>query len=578
MPIVDDVHELQERDWSDTLTHEVRRIRRWPAIDPASLSVSVDNISRLRIGFITLTDQLVESGPNLIEWVEPVTLVYKSIDAVGLNAPAVWSGRSDFPRHIGHINPTPADQPVSLCLARAGLQPVYDRYGIDGVIDRLLNWLHDAKTGQLMMDGWEPVPIGEGQDLRGAFFDIATFQKMAATCDASGGWQFGVARLLKEEFGGKVVFLSPQIELTNAVQVQQARTRIEDPPNNELGVATYIPWLFVWSDITCPIDNQLFGVWNTYGEIEAGLKESAIGDLLPSAIMDCVLNLTDPDTPGGKPIGLLVGVWRPVPISNKVFGMAPDADARRLEIRAYLLHCEKHRNNPIDPAIEAQQLLGIQLPNREMLAFTSRVSVQQPVALFGCGALGSIVGDCLLRVGIPQLAVFDYDDIAPHNFARHNATIEQLHLRKVDHMATLARNLTFFDNEIKCTPIHHDVTTLSDDTIAQIGSEYKFIIDATASEKVRRRLATVTLPPPTQLVRAELLNDGHLGVLFVAGVLNNPNMVDLYYALCLLALDNDPVEHWLREEQAEVMLPRFCGRFTVWDSGSFFDPPFEVYG
>ena len=29
---------------------------------------------------------------------------------------------------------------------------------------------------------------------------------------------------------------------------------------------------------------------------------------------------------------------------------------------------------------------------------------------------------------------------------------------------------------------------------------------------------------------------------------------------------------------SKVMLPRFCGRFTVWDSGSFFDPPFEVYG
>ena len=27
-----------------------------------------------------------------------------------------------------------------------------------------------------------------------------------------------------------------------------------------------------------------------------------------------------------------------------------------------------------------------------------------------------------------------------------------------------------------------------------------------------------------------------------------------------------------------MKLPRFCGRFTVWDSGSFREAPFEVHG
>ncbi len=29
---------------------------------------------------------------------------------------------------------------------------------------------------------------------------------------------------------------------------------------------------------------------------------------------------------------------------------------------------------------------------------------------------------------------------------------------------------------------------------------------------------------------------------------------------------------------SRLMLPRFCGRFTIWDSGSFLEPPFEVHG
>ena len=27
-----------------------------------------------------------------------------------------------------------------------------------------------------------------------------------------------------------------------------------------------------------------------------------------------------------------------------------------------------------------------------------------------------------------------------------------------------------------------------------------------------------------------------------------------------------------------VMFPHFCGRLTIWDSGSFLEAPFEVYG
>ncbi len=228
MPATDDVQELPETEWPDALSREVRRIRRWPAIDPDSLSVATDGTGRARIGFTARTERLLEPGPTPIQDSEPIILVYGSIDAVGLNAPAVWSGRPDFPRDIGHINPTPADRPASLCLARAGLQPVYDRYGIDGVLDRLMNWMHDAKTGQLMKDGWEPVPMGEGQDARGGYFDIGVFQELALKHGGGVGWRCGVARLLTEEFGGKVVFMRPELDLGDDAQVQAARKQVQD--------------------------------------------------------------------------------------------------------------------------------------------------------------------------------------------------------------------------------------------------------------------------------------------------------------------------------------------------------------
>ena len=569
MSDADDVHELPEKDWPDRLLREVKRIRRWPPVDSGGLSVVTDRLGRVRIGFAARTERLLEPGPTPIQDIEPVTFVYWSIDAVGLKAPSVWSGRADFPRDIGHINPTPADQAASLCLARAGLQPIYDRYGVDGVMDRLMDWLHDAKTGQLMKDGWEPVPMGEGQEARGGYFDIGFFQELASKHETGVGWKCGVARLLTEEFGGRVVFLTPELDLTDDAQVQDARKRVQGTPKDKL-VAAYIPWVFVWSDRAQPIDRQLFGVWSSYGEIETGLKGTGIETQLPAAIMDALLRLSDtPDAPGGRPIALLVGVWRPVPISDQVFGMAQDVEARRLEIRAYLLHCEKHRDNPIGPAVEVRQLLGIQIPGREMLAFTSGVSADAPVALLGYGALGSCIGDFLLRAGVPKIAAIDNDDLAPHNLARHSATVEDLYARKVAHLDRLAGQVTFFDDEIQREPRDLDITNLSDEDLAKIAGEYRLILDTTAEERVRRRLARAALPPETRLVRTEIFDGGRLGAMYVTGPANSPNLIDLYYALCARATEDGAVERWLRGEQAagtsseEMVLGMGCASATT---------------
>jgi len=564
----DDIHELPKKDWPGALTREISRIRRWPAVDSDSLSVTTDEADRLRIRIDLRTERLLEPAATPIQDIEPVTLVYVSVDAVGMHAPAVWSARPDFPRDIGHINPTPPDDPASLCLARAGLQAVYDRYGVDGVLDRLSDWFHDAKTGQLMKDGWEPVPIGEGQEACGGYFNIGFFQELALKQDGGTSWCCGVARLLTEELGGRVVFLTPALDLNDDAQVQAVCRQIKETPK-EKGVAAYIPWVFVWSDRAQPIDRQLFGVWNSYGEIEAGLKDTGIETQLSTAIMDAVLRLANPTNTGGRPVALLIGVWRPEPISGAVFGIACEPQARHLEIRAYLLHCEKHQDNPIDHAVQARQLVGIQLPSREMLAFASGIDANTPVALLGYGALGSCVADFLLRAGIPKIAALDNDIIEPHNLARHNATVEDLHAHKVAHFNRLAGKVTFFDGEIQRSPVDLDVTTLSEDDLAKVAGAYPIIIDATADERVRRRLSSAALPPETRLLRMEIFNDARLGALFLTGPGNNPNLIDLYYDLCARAVEDKAVEDWLRGEQAagtsseELVLGMGCASATT---------------
>ena len=388
--------------------------------------------------------------------------------------------------------------------------------------------------------------MGDGQDRGAGFLEIGHFQEMAWRADGENGPRYGVARRL----GKLVEFLSSEVDPTNEAQVRKARSRIRGQTPDGGVVETYIPWSFVWSNSTEPVERQLFGVWNTYGQIEAALDGLGLKSVLQTAIMTAVQHLSGDEGRPTTPVGLLVGVWRPLPISDSVFGMADSPDARRLEIRAYLLRCDK-QGIAIDPNVEARQLLGFQRANRKMLALASGTDGEGSAALFGYGALGSAIGDLILRAGVPRAVAFDPDHLAPHNLARHSATADHQYRRKTEHFQDLGNSLTFLADDIECSSATDDVTSFSDDRLAELARDYALIIDTTASEHVRRHLAVARLPDTTRLMRTEIFHRGRLGVLFVAGPANNPNLIDLYYALCMSSLDEKAVETWLREEQAE---------------------------
>ena len=142
---------LPEAEWTAVLRREVRRLALWPAIDASSLNVISGAQGLVFVVFDLQTDRLLEPTRTPIWDVEPLAFVYPSIEQVGQTAPSVWSRRADFPRDIGHINPRRADEPASLCLARVGLQPIYDHRGIDGVVEVASSSLASAGAGSFTM-------------------------------------------------------------------------------------------------------------------------------------------------------------------------------------------------------------------------------------------------------------------------------------------------------------------------------------------------------------------------------------------------------------------------------------------
>lgn len=66
--------------------------------------------------------------------------------------------RADFPLNLPHINPHREGELVSPCLFEGSLNELLHRFGLDAIVDQLVDWLHKAAAGTLLdlEQGWEP--------------------------------------------------------------------------------------------------------------------------------------------------------------------------------------------------------------------------------------------------------------------------------------------------------------------------------------------------------------------------------------------------------------------------------------
>jgi hypothetical protein len=299
---------------------ELEVLRASAGVDEASVRFAVD-ASEARIEF-ALATELAALPPHAdIRPVEPISFTYDRVDDIGLGPPRqVLSRREDFPRNLGHLNPVRAEAPASLCLAVAGLARLYDRFGLEGVLERLRTFLRDAKIGALMQDGWEPVPYGDTSVLRPGSLDARFFQELAAA-KPEGGVAYGVARLVD----GFAVILPGAIDLSNLSRGIEAQ-RLDDHERHKKQEKNETLWIFVWPPATSATSDPAFGEWTTYGDVAAGLDalglkkpyESAFGQALTSDPKRRSLPIAVASLGSRKTVVIIIGVWRPLPIRESI--------------------------------------------------------------------------------------------------------------------------------------------------------------------------------------------------------------------------------------------------------------------
>ncbi|TXC72139.1 hypothetical protein FSB78_15185 [Sphingomonas ginsenosidivorax] len=388
---------------------EVARIAKSPGVMASSIVLrSVDDTEIL--SFEIATEPTVEPPAADVRDVECIHFIYRDGRTFGRTAPYnVLCEGEGFPRRIGHLCSGPPGSKAAPCLALDGIQPIYERAGIEAVMTRLRDFLRDAKTGTLMMDGWEPVPFGVGQKLRMGEMNPRVFQEHAhANPDA--GSAMGVA-ISYDDDQHKQVSVFPQFLSLEDVLPAIGHHNKTDHERHA------IPWVFVWRNPSVVERDPMFEDWRTGTELLEGMKSIGVNHAFDTAVGGLLNRGVDfrchRPPHGGKAMVVVIGVWRPAPIMDAFFGYSDDPKARSLELRAFLIS-QDFDKTILDADMRIETIVGDYPPCPKLMRWVAGVDILPPVALLGHGALGSSIHDSLTRSGMDDVVVWDKDRIHSH--------------------------------------------------------------------------------------------------------------------------------------------------------------------
>lgn len=527
---------------------EARRIEGSAAVIAGSLDLlSVDGGEILEFD---ITSEATVNPPvaDVLE-VERICFVYKDGRKFGESAPShVLCKRADFPRNLVHLCSTGPGGLAAPCLALGGLQPLYERVGIEAIMERLRKFLRDAKTGTLTADGWEPVPFGIGQIPCGGeviphFFQDHAYENLAA------GVAMGTAINVEGDIG-RLMALFPEV-----IPAQQMIEALTFRNGNAGGKRRAVPWIFLWPTEVKPEIDPIFDDWRTGADLLAGMTRIGVDQSFAAAVGDLLVRgvefRCERAPTGGKGMAVVLGVWRPEPIMREFFGYSDNPAARCLELRAFRVS-QDLMGEIVALDTKVETIVGDYPGSPELYRWVSGVDPIPPVALIGGGALGSSVFNNLSRSGLDDAAIIDHDLLRPHNLARHTALTADLYKPKSDviaeHIEGLVRAIA-----LRIQPFQLDVVEMPIEELATL-VKGRLLIDATADERVRQRIDELRAYTKVDVVRTEMFHEGRLGATFISPA-GGPTLADMIRTMIASAPHNRSVAAWLEHEEMHPLGP-----------------------
>ena len=427
--------------------------------------------------------------------------------------------RADFPLNLPHINPHREGELVSPCLFEGSLDELLHRFGLDAIVDQLIDWLHKAAAGTLLdlEQGWEPTRRDSCPSTV-----VFSAEKVATAAPADDTILVVPAGYVTID-GGLYAIIND--ELTAQVDP----VFYQNVHNDKLGkwgnghtaafiarapmaeghphvIGHYQPEKVV--DLATLLDRAA----------ELGIDRDALAQGLDGYYGRSILDLRQ-DSRGwthGLYAIVILTVQRPASLVG--------SPGRSVEVLPYVVRYELNtqslleRNATVHPAFHAHAL------SPELLARTSGISsaaTSQPLVMLGCGSLGSKIAMQLGRAGFGAMTFVDNESMSPHNAARH-ALIEQVSVLVPPRKAALMKTAFESLSHIQSRAFDNDAVTLLVDPVqfaATVPQDTALIVDATASLQVlaAETQSAALNQSPVRLARITMYGQGRCVVILLEG-------------------------------------------------------------
>jgi len=441
--------------------------------------------------------------------------------------------RDDFPRNFPHLLPSAKGQPPKPCLVEGDpdeffLQFGLVEYGMFHLVEQAASWLRKAAVNNLNdpAHGWEPM-------LRSSISDMIELDAVAARglVNDKAGWTIWKASAFRRGAIDAILGAGATAYLESDGQ----RTPLGVTKDNDLFnissrnaddiLATSVVGI-IWPD-KLPTGARRVSdkYWPedvaTLGDLRGRADDLGCARGLKTFLDSVERSLKKWKLPRPIPIGIVLCVHRPFHLvgSNSDIELLPYV----IDVRAPAGHTTVFAAGDDEPVVPAQH---VQTLTEDLLLGVAGLPERTPIAMLGCGSVGSKLAMHAARSGQPVAALSDHSVMRPHNVARHalgGKSVGWSKARKLaEELEALGQSPQVFLDDLPfglCDPKARDNI---------LPRKATAIVNSTASLTVREALieATAHRPRATQF-EAGLFGRGRVGYLLASGTGGNPNPADL---------------------------------------------------
>jgi len=465
---------------------------------------------------VNLPSRFIKAGITEIGVKEKEYVMFLFDSSFPLKAPTIQL-RDDFPRCFPHMNPS--EKRVLPCIYEGNLSELLQQAGwMNEILNQLVDWLEKAASNDLLNyeQGWEPM---RNDRIEGFIrYDIDEVNSAFKKENASS--------LIRDiEYIKKHGFIIAG-EISKSDNVKRAQLVIFSSPKV---IDNYVP-----NSMTNL--GQLYDYANSIGL--SGLKD---------AIKEIDIRNIDDDK-----LFVVFAIKRPV----NIIGTASNIEFLNFVINKKTKHRMKKGRElkRILPDCKVSMLSHVSPQSPALLQRISGIRVDKsetrPIALLGCGSMGSKIGMHLARNGNGPFRCIDNDIFMPHNNARHALTFTY-----TENKAELLSLSIITIGRVPAEPVKENALNVD-------YSSSRIIIDTAASLSVRNFLMSRHDIPP--VISCGLYRKGRCGLLLIENKDMTSRLTAIWAFLYSMSLSDTEIRNILYSRNLDdVLIGQSCSSQTL---------------